>query len=111
MEFIAHRVNTIAELAKLPDEYGVELDLRDDLGGRIYIQHNPFENGEDFEEYLKRYHHGTMILNVKSERIEHRILEMIKCSDVREYFFLDSTFPMTAIGTGRAKYRNAIFGV
>lgn len=36
MEFIAHRVNTIAELDKLPDEYGVELDLRDDLGGRIY---------------------------------------------------------------------------
>lgn len=94
MEFVAHRVNTIAELAKLPNEYGVELDLRDDLSGRIYIQHNPFENGEDFEEYLKRYHHGTMILNVKSERIEHRILEMIKCSGVKEYFFLDSTFPM-----------------
>lgn len=104
MEFIAHRVNTIAELDKLPDEYGVELDLRDDLGGRIYIQHNPFENGEDFEEYLKRYHqgtmnctsqvHGTLILNVKSERIEHRVLELIRDYGVINYFFLDSTFPM-----------------
>lgn len=94
MEFIAHRVNTLAELQALSREYGVELDLRDDLNGNIYIQHNPFEAGEDFEEYLKEYHHGTMILNVKSERIEHKILEMIKNYDVKRYFFLDSTFPM-----------------
>ena len=94
MEYIAHRINTKEELCQLPHEYGVELDLRDDLNGRIYIQHNPFEPGEDFEEYLKEYHHGTMILNVKSERIEHRILELIKNYDVKSYFFLDSTFPM-----------------
>lgn len=94
MEFIAHRVNTIAELQKLPNEYGVELDLRDDLDGRIYIQHNPFENGEDFEDYLKGYHHGTMILNVKSERIEHKILELIRMHHIDKFFFLDSSFPM-----------------
>jgi len=94
MEFIAHRVNTVDELKKLPREYGVELDLRDNLDGRIYIQHNPFEEGEDFEDYLKEYHHGTMILNVKSERIELKILEMIAKYDVKSYFFLDSSFPM-----------------
>ena len=94
MEFIAHRINTLAELKELPAEYGVELDLRDDLNGRIYIQHNPFEPGEDFETYLKNYHHGTMILNVKSERIELRILEMLPKYDVKSYFFLDSSFPM-----------------
>jgi len=94
MEFIAHRINTLDELLKLPTEYGVELDLRDDLNGRIYIQHNPFEAGEDFEEYLKHYHHGTMILNIKSERIELKILEMLPRYDIKSYFFLDSSFPM-----------------
>lgn len=94
MKFIAHRINTLAELVKLPTEYGVELDLRDDLNGRIYIQHNPFEQGEDFEEYLKHYKHGTMILNVKSERIELKILEMLSKYAVKSYFFLDSSFPM-----------------
>ena len=94
MEYIAHRINTLAELEALPREYGVELDLRDDLQGRIYIQHNPFEAGEDFEEYLKRYHHGTMILNVKSERIEHRIQELLRKYNIGIYFFLDSSFPM-----------------
>ncbi len=94
MELIAHRINTQEELAKVPEEYGVELDLRDDLNGRIYIQHNPFEPGEDFEEYLKSYRHGTMILNVKSERIEYQILNLMKRYDIKSYFFLDSSFPM-----------------
>lgn len=94
MEYIAHRVNMVNELRKLSTDYGVELDLRDNLDGRIYIQHNPFEEGEDFEEYLKEYHHGTMILNVKSERIELKILEMLPLYDVKSYFFLDSSFPM-----------------
>lgn len=94
MNYIAHRINTIEELKKLPREYGVELDLRDGLNGRIYIQHNPFEPGEDFEKYLKEYHHGTMILNIKSERIEHKILELLPRYDVKSYFFLDSSFPM-----------------
>ena len=82
------------QLRKLPKEYGVELDLRDGLDGRIYIQHNPFEPGEDFETYLEHYHHGTMILNIKSERIELKILEMLPMYDVKSYFFLDSSFPM-----------------
>jgi len=93
MEFIAHRINTIAELKLLPEEYGVELDLRD-CGDKIILSHDPFVNGECFEEYLKFYHHGTMILNIKSERIEHRVLELIKQYGVKKYFFLDSSFPM-----------------
>lgn len=94
MEYIAHRVNTLNELRKLPSEYGVELDLRDSLEGNIYIQHNPFESGEDFESYLKEYHHGTMILNIKSERIELRILDLMEKYNIKKYFFLDSSFPM-----------------
>ncbi len=108
MNFIAHRINTIAELKELPVEYGAELDLRDDLNGRIYIQHNPFEPGEDFEEYLKEYHHGTMILNVKSERIELKILEMLSRYDVKSYFFLDSSFPMIYLLSKRGEKNIAL---
>ncbi len=94
MEIIAHRINTLKELKSIPSIYGVELDLRDDFSGRIYIQHNPFEPGEDFENYLKEYHHGTMILNIKSERIEYKVRELIAKYNVKSYFFLDSSFPM-----------------
>lgn len=93
MKFIAHRVNTIDELRKLPVEYGVEIDLRDQ-GDRLILQHDPFKDGEDFESYLAEYHHGTMILNIKSERIESRALDLVLRAGVKEYFFLDSSFPM-----------------
>lgn len=94
MELIAHRINKIEELKSLDSDFGVEIDLRDDLNGRIYLSHNPFEPGDDFEEYLKFYHHKTMILNIKSERIEYKILELLKKYNVSDYFFLDSSFPM-----------------
>ena len=93
MEYIAHRINTIEELKTIPTKYGVELDLRD-FGDRLILQHDPFTDGEDFEEYLKYYNHGTMILNIKSERIEHKVLELIKKYNIKKYFFLDSSFPM-----------------
>lgn len=94
MEYICHRINKAKELKEIPSEYGVELDLRDNLDGRIYIEHNPFIAGEDFEEYLKSYKHGTLILNIKSERIEETALELIEKYNIRSYFFLDSSFPM-----------------
>ena len=94
MKFIAHRINTILELENLPKEYGVEIDLRDALDGTIYIAHDPFTAGENFEAYLRYYQHGMMILNVKSERIEFKVLELIKKYGIEKYFFLDSSFPM-----------------
>lgn len=107
-QYIAHRINKINELQSLPAEYGIELDLRDDLNGRIYISHNPFEPGEDFEEYLKQYHHATMILNIKSERIELRILELLRQYKITDYFFLDSTFPMIYLLSEQREKRIAL---
>lgn len=93
MLYIAHRINTIEQLKQVPSEYGVELDLRDH-GDRLVLQHDPFKTGEDFESYLKHWRHRLMILNVKSERIESRVLDLIRENNVRDYFFLDSSFPM-----------------
>ena len=64
MNYIAHRINTIKELKKIPKEYGVEIDLRD-YADRLILQHEPFQDGEDFEEYLSHYNHEIMILNIK----------------------------------------------
>jgi hypothetical protein len=93
MHFIAHRVNTIKNLLNTPIEYGVEVDLRD-FGKKIILQHDPFKDGESFEEYLKNYNHGTMILNIKSEGIETKVLKLLRQYNVKSYFFLDCSFPM-----------------
>ena len=92
--YCCHRINTIKELKEIPKEYGVELDLRDNLNGDIHIAHDPFILGELFEEYLKHYHHSFIILNIKSERIEWNVLELLKKYNINNFFFLDSSFPM-----------------
>jgi len=93
LEYIAHRINTIEELIQVPKQCGVELDIRD-YAEKLILQHDPFLDGEDFETYLKHYDHGTMILNIKSERIEYKVLELLKKYNIKKYFFLDSSFPM-----------------
>jgi len=94
MLYICHRVNTIEELAQINSKYGVELDIRDDTDGSLYIYHDPYIKGDDFEQYLKYYHHSFMILNIKSERIEWKIIKLLKKYKIENYFFLDSSFPM-----------------
>ena len=94
MTFIAHRINSRAQLREVPPEYGVEVDIRDQ-DGRLVLQHDPFMAGENFEELLGEYHHGTLILNIKSERTEFKVLELLSRYGIRDYFFLDSSFPMS----------------
>lgn len=105
--FIAHRINTLNELKQLPREYGVELDLRDS-GNELILQHDPFTEGELFSEYLKCYQHGTMILNIKSERIEHRVLELLEEHKIEDYFFLDSSIPMIYLLSKLGEKRSAV---
>lgn len=93
MEYIAHRINTIDELLKVPKNYGVEIDIRD-FGKKLILNHDPFEDGDTLEDYLEHYDHGTLILNIKSERIEHKVLEILNKYKIKKYFFLDSSFPM-----------------
>jgi hypothetical protein len=92
--FCSHRINTIKELKEISIEYGIEIDLRDNVNGEIHLAHDPFILGELFEEYLKHYHHSFIILNIKSERIEWNVLKLLKKYNINNYFFLDSSFPM-----------------
>lgn len=105
--YIAHRINTVEQLKSLPTEFGVELDLRD-FGNELVLEHDPFTGGENFSEYLRHYQHGTMILNVKSERIEHRVLELLVENEITDYFFLDSSIPMIYLLSKSGEKRSAV---
>lgn len=108
MKTIAHRINTSAALGRIPKDIGVEVDLRD-RGPRLILQHDPFQDGEDFENFLKNAGGRFLILNIKSERIEWRVKELLAQYKIRDYFFLDSSFPMivrlTAEGEGNMALR------
>lgn len=92
MKLIAHRKNTLAELRSSPPEYGVEVDIRS-YAGDLVIHHDPFIKGESFESWLAEYRHGTLILNVKEEGLEARLIELMKQRGIDDYFFLDQSFP------------------
>src|SRR5207237_75233 len=107
MLYIQHRVNAAAQLRATPPEYGVELDLRD-RGDRLVLQHDPFGDGEDFADYLRDYRHALAILNVKSEWVEPRVLDLIRECGVGDYFFLDCSFPMIRWLVARGERKIAV---
>lgn len=92
--FCCHRINTIEELKKIDTTHGVEVDIRDNTHGALHLSHDPVIMGELFEDYLKEYNHSFIILNIKSERIEWMVLNILKKYNIKKFFFLDSSFPM-----------------
>ncbi len=89
---IIHRVNTIEGLEKIDPKYGVEVDLRA-YDGRLILNHEAFEDGQDFEKYLEKYQHSFLILNIKESGIEDRVVALMKKRGIEDYFLLDVEFP------------------
>lgn len=92
MQLIQHRCNTREKLLKTPNDLGIEVDIRSQ-GDRLVIHHDPYIEGEDFEAWVKEYQHRTLILNVKEEGLENRLLNLMKRHKIEDFFFLDQSFP------------------
>jgi len=92
MHRILHRVNTIEMLQSIPKELGVEVDIRSN-DGRLILHHDPFTKGDLFEDWLDIFEHGKLILNVKEEGLEERLLGLMKQYNINDFFFLDQSFP------------------
>jgi hypothetical protein len=92
MILISHRANSISQLVNLDKKYGVEIDIRDD-GKSLIIVHDPFKKGIKLSTYLKNFNHAFIIANIKSERIEEKVAKVFKKFKIKNYFFLDSSFP------------------
>ena len=91
MLIIKHRINTISELKKTPKIFGVEIDLRSNKKN-IYLHHNPFLKGVSLTNWVKHYDHKLIVLNVKEEGLESKIIKILKKNKIKNYFFHDQTF-------------------
>lgn len=107
MKLIAHRRNTLVQLNETPLKYGVEVDIRSH-GDRLIIHHDPFVDGESFEAWLAAYRHGTLILNVKEEGLEPRLIGLMQRAGIEDYFFLDQSFPFLIKYSRLGVYRCAV---
>jgi hypothetical protein len=107
MKIIHHRRNTIAELGATPVRYGVEVDIRSRRDALV-IHHDPFADGEAFDAWITAYRHGTLILNVKEEGLEDRLLALMASHEIEDFFFLDQSFPFLIRTARRGERRCAV---
>lgn len=91
---INHRVNSLNKLKRTPIRFGIEIDVRD-YNHKIVLNHEPMANGLNFELFLESFKHKFLIINIKSEGIESKIIKMLNKKKINNYFFLDSTVPMS----------------
>ncbi len=112
MIIIKHRINTVSELQSVSHSYGVEIDIRSH-GSELILHHDPFVQGESFINWLQFYKHGTLILNVKEEGLEPRLITLMEQHGIKDYFFLDQSFPFLMkyfqAGEGRSAVRVSEF--
>ncbi len=97
---IAHRVNRLdaiisANTFTIAD--GIEFDIRDS-NGEIIVYHDAFGNladGQDFVEFLNFCPPNKFyIVNVKSEGIEFRAIQLLEDHGIKNFFLLDCSIPM-----------------
>ena len=107
MIIVRHRRNTREELRATSPEYGIELDLRS-RGDAIIVHHDAFADGEDFEDWLRDYRHRLLILNVKEEGLEDRLIALMRAHGIEDWFFLDQSFPFLVRTATRGESRCAV---
>lgn len=107
MHLIAHRINTFADFYTLPEDCPIEFDLRDSAG-EVIVTHDPFTTGPLFSEFTLLLKGRFCIVNIKSEGIEWRVLEMLKENDIEDFFFLDCSIPMIHKLTQKGENRIAV---
>lgn len=90
---IQHRVNDIHELQRTPTHYGVEIDIRNH-GDKLLIVHDPFTtDGVELSDWLSFYKGRFLILNVKEEGLQPKLLCLLKLHKIDNFFILDESVP------------------
>lgn len=97
MQIIIHRINKIDQLKKIPQKYGVEIDVRG-YGEKMLLSHDPIDDPTKYEElkrYLKKFNHSFIVFNVKEAGYEQKIINLAEQYNIskNKYFLLDVEFP------------------
>lgn len=108
MRIFQHRINTIEQLRLVPTSFGVEIDVRSD-GKSLVLSHDPFTDRQIlFDDWLADFHHKGIIVNIKEEGLEERILELLARYSVADFFFLDQSFPFLVRTIRQGELRSAV---
>jgi hypothetical protein len=104
---IIHRINSVKKLKKIDNNHGIEIDVRS-FNKNLILNHDPFKNGDLLKNWVKFYNHKLLIVNIKEEGLEYQILKILNKYKIKNYFFLDQTFPFLVKFSHRMK-KNCAF--
>jgi hypothetical protein len=90
---ISHRINTLEDIQSIPATIPIEFDIRDN-GDALVVKHDPYVDGLEFSVFLPFLKGRFSIINIKSEGIEYRILELMSQHAIDSFFLLDCSVPM-----------------
>jgi len=110
MQYIRHRINTLDELNQLRHTDGAEIDIRYHLD-QLVLHHDPYNHDDQdlltLESFLSNWHcKGTLIINLKSEGVEDKCIQLLKKYKVFNWFFLDMSMPFFVKYAIHAKNNN-----
>ena len=97
-EYINHRINDLTLLNTLSKTDGAEIDIRYH-DSELILSHDPFhgKSAHTLDAYLQKWASlqikGTLILNLKSEGIELKCIELLSQYSITNWFFLDLSMP------------------
>ncbi len=77
-------------------------------GDRLAVHHDAFNRGFDFSEWLDNFSHAFMILNIKEEGIEKRVLDEVLGRKLSNFFMLDLSVPTLIRMIGEGERRCAV---
>ena len=89
---IIHRVNNPEELINIPQNCGVEVDIRFSES-KLVLGHDLLEDKFDFTQYLNVYDHNLLVANIKESGTEMQTIDALNKAKVSNFFLLDTEFP------------------
>ncbi len=92
MEIVAHRVNSSHDLQQLPASLWIEADFRSWLG-EVVLAHDALDKGENVVDWLSKFCHRGLIVNVKETGLEEKISHILRSAGIENFFFLDQAPP------------------
>lgn len=88
MIVIKHSVNSIEQLKSTPTDFGVHAEIRS-YNNRIIINRDAFLDGDSLEDYIKSFKHSFLVLDVKTEGIENKSIEIVEKAGIKDYIFVN----------------------
>ena len=91
MDILKHRVNSYDDI---DDNFGIELDIRDQNGNLIISHDLPVTSCIKLEDFLQKLNKNKLIaINIKSVEIEQKLEKTIFNTNLKNYFTFDWPIP------------------